>query len=150
MNDLVKLRQRQKSPLDISLERMSKKTKERNDKFQNQEKVDLGIQTIYDKIKFYPKTNSEKIMQKVNRQHQSRRAYHRFDQTMDDDETVISKVQSLADKFKKQQLNQDSHMDFEKLKPVKIDKDLSPGLNPLGGTVGTRKDESYFNYQVEN
>lgn len=67
MNDLVKLRKRQKSPLDISLERMSKKTKERNDKFQNQEKVDLGIQTIYDKIKFYPKTNSEKIMQKVNR-----------------------------------------------------------------------------------
>ena len=57
MNDLVKLRQRQKSPLDISLERMSKKTKERNDKFQNQEKVDLGIQTIYDKIKFYPKFN---------------------------------------------------------------------------------------------
>lgn len=41
-------------------------------------------------------------------------------------------------------------MDYENLKPVKINKDLSPGLNPLGGTVGTRKDESYFNYQVEN
>ena len=36
------------------------------------------------------------------------------------------------------------------MKPVKVNRDLSPGLNPLGGTVGTRKDDSYYNYQVEN
>jgi hypothetical protein len=71
---------------------MSKKTKERNSKFVNQGKVDMGIQSIYDNIKYYPKTNSEKIMKKANRVHQSKRAYHRLDQTTDDDETVISKV----------------------------------------------------------
>ena len=36
------------------------------------------------------------------------------------------------------------------MKPVKVNRDLSPELNPIGGTVGTRKDDSYYNYQVEN
>lgn len=98
---MERLKQRPKSPLVLSLERISKKTKERNDKFENQDKVDLGIQTVYDRIKFYPKTNSEKVMKKVNRQHQSKRAYHKLDETAHDDETVLSKVQSLAHKFKK-------------------------------------------------
>ena len=52
----------------------------------------MGIQSIYDNIKYYPKTNSEKIMKRANRVHQSKRAYHRLDQTADDDQTVISKV----------------------------------------------------------
>ena len=71
---------------------MSKKTKERNSKFVNQGKVDMRIQSIYDNIKYYPKTNSEKIMKRANRVHQKKRAYHRLDQTADDDQTVISKV----------------------------------------------------------
>jgi len=55
-------------------------------------------------------------------------------------------VQSLANDFKKQQTHEDSHLDYDELKPVRINRDISPSLIPLGKTVGTRKMEGYFNY----
>lgn len=41
-------------------------------------------------------------MQQINRDQQKKRTYHKQDQAEEDDVTVLSKVKSLANEFKKQ------------------------------------------------
>ena len=46
---------------------MYKETKDRVIKYNNQPEIDKEIQNVYDSIKYYPKTHSEKLMKQINR-----------------------------------------------------------------------------------
>lgn len=45
----------------------AKTAKSRVEKYDNQSDIDSQIRTVYDNIKFYPKSNTEKIMRNFNK-----------------------------------------------------------------------------------
>ena len=97
----------------------------------------MEVQKFYDRIKSYPKTNSEVTMQKINRSIQKEKRHHKLDDKDEEDKSVVKKVAKTAAEF-------NCWPNSGLLK--NLTKDISPSQTSLRKPVGTKDADNYYIY----